>query len=228
MTIAKGRVLVTGGGGVHRLPPVRASARRRLRRALRRQLLLVDQGQHRAPAAPSALRGSFLATSRSRSTSRSTRSPSPARRRPSTTSAIRCRPRTARAWIHQHAGPGQADEGKDPARQPRRNVRPIRWCTRRPRTTGATSTPSGRAPATARTAGREGALLRLPPPAQPGHQGGAPVSTPTVPHASARRTRRVPLHRECPGRRATDDLRRGPSRRAPSATSPISSTAWWR
>ena len=50
----------------------------------------------------------------------------------------------------QHAGPGQADQGPDPARPRPPRSTATRACTRRPRTTGATSTRSARAPATTR------------------------------------------------------------------------------
>ncbi len=100
-----------------------------------------------------------------------------------------------RAWRHQHAGARQAREGQDPAGVHQRSV----W-----RPEGASANrgllgqrQSDRIALLLRRgqALRGDALLRLPPPAQPAHQGRAHLQHLRPAHAPQRRARGVELHR---------------------------------
>ena len=145
------RILVTGGAGFlgsHLCERLLARGRRR---ALRRQLLHRHAQQHRAPARPPALRAD------------APRRDVPALRRgrrdlqsglPGLAGALPARPgaddQDQRARRDQHAGPRQAAAGADPAGLDLARSTATRACIRRPRTTGATSIRSARAPATTR------------------------------------------------------------------------------
>ena len=98
-----------------RLASVRAAARPRPRRAVRRQLLHRPQGQHRRTCSATRTSSCCATTSPSRSMSRSTRSTtSPARPRRSTTSSTRCRrPRPACIGAINMLGLAKRLQGQD-------------------------------------------------------------------------------------------------------------------
>ena len=143
------RVLVTGGAGFlgsHLCERLLADGH---------EVLCVDnfftgtQGQHRAPARPPALRAAAPRRDVS-ALRRGRRDLQP--RLPGLAGALPARSgadhQDQRARRDQHARPGQAGEGARSSRpRPARSMA-TRRCIRRPRTTGATSTRSGRAPAT--------------------------------------------------------------------------------
>ena len=208
-----------------RQPPVRPAARAGPRRAVRRQLLHRHQAQHRAPARPSALRADAA------------RRDLPALRRggrdlqprlPGLADPLPARPgadhQDQRARRDQHAGPGQARAGQDPAGLDQRGLR-------RPRGPSAGRGLLGprqpdRHPQLLRRgqALRRDAVLRLPPPAQAAHQGRAHLQHLRPAHAPERRPRGVQLHRAGAARARTSRSTATASRRAASATS----TTWSR
>ena len=134
---------------ISRLASVRAAARGRPRRAVRRQFLHRHQGQRRASARQPALRADAPRRHVS-ALRRSRRDLQP--RLPGIADPLPVRPgadhQDQRARRDQHARPGQAREGEDPAGLAPARSTATRRCIRRPRTTGATSTRSACAPAT--------------------------------------------------------------------------------
>ena len=169
------------GRGLHRLAPVRAAAGRRVRRALRRQLLLVDQGQHRPPAAEPEVRGDPA------------RRDLPALRRggrdlpprlPGIADPLPARPgaddEDRGARLDQHAGPGQAHRGEDPHHLDLRGVRRSEGA---PPDGGLLGQRQPHRPACVLRRGQAGgrdAVLRLPPPARPARSRSCACSTPTA------------------------------------------------
>ena len=85
-----------------------------------------------------------------------------------------------RAWRDQHAGPGQAAAGADPAGLDQRGLRRPARSIRRPRTTGATSIRSAARLLRRGQALRRDAVLRLPAPARAARSRSRASSTPTA------------------------------------------------